>query len=213
MGGHLLDLYRLARFDVRNPHSYSKVRQIKALAARTHSRTFIETGTFVGNTTMRCSNTFERVITMELDADLFRQARAYLASRPNVSCLHGDALQLLPTVLDSPEVVDALVFLDGHFSGGATAHGSLVEPACEEITVLAGHTHKINAVVVDDFRCFGRDAGWPKRSTLLQTIEDSFGDDFEFTVQFDQVLIWRTSPRAPLPGRRRNASPASTASS
>jgi hypothetical protein len=191
IGGHIVDLYRLARFDVRNPHSYSKVRQIRALANRTKSRVFIETGTFLGNTAMRCSGDFEKVITIELDSKLFQQAKAYLARRRNVICLEGDALNILPSVLEQAEVGDALVFLDGHFSGGVTAHGELAEPACEEIEVLAKHRDKINAVVVDDFRCFGRDRGWPKRSTLLETIEDSFGDDFDYTVHLDQVLIWR----------------------
>jgi hypothetical protein len=191
VGGHILDLYRLARFDVRNPHSYSKVRQIRALANRTSSRVFIEAGTFVGNTAMRCSRHFEKVITMELDVALFRSAQTYLSSRKNVTCLQGDALQLLPSVLEQADVQDALIFLDGHFSGGATAHGDQAEPACDEIALLAEHKDKVNAVVVDDFRCFGRDQGWPRRSVLLETIENSFGDDFDYTVHLDQVLIWR----------------------
>ena len=191
LGGHIVDLYRLARFEVRNPHSYSKVRQIRALAGRTNCEVFIEAGTFLGNTAMRCSRDFRRVITMELDPHLFRQAQSYLANRQNVLCLEGDALKLLPSVLDESDVHDTLVFLDGHFSGGVTAHGDFAEPACEEIAVLAGHRDKINAVIVDDFRCFGRDKGWPKRSLLLKTIEDSFGDDFEFAIHLDQVLIWR----------------------
>jgi hypothetical protein len=191
IGGHILDLYRFARFEVSHPHSFSKVRQIRALAHRTNSRIFIEAGTFLGNTAMRCSGNFESVITVELDPQLFQQAKAYLALRKNVLCLHGDALKILPSVLEKTHVRDALVFLDGHFSGGVTAHGELAEPACEEIMVLAKHKDKINAVVVDDFRCFGRDKGWPKRSALLETIEDSFGDEFDYTVHLDQVLIWR----------------------
>lgn len=191
IGGHIVDLYRLARFDVKNPHSYSKVRQIRALARRTNSRQFIETGTFLGNTAMRCSGRFERVITIELDPDLFRRASKYLSKRANVSCLEGDALKLLPSVLEKSDVGDALIFLDGHFSGGNTAHGEFAEPACEEISVLSSYRDKINAVIVDDFRCFGRDKGWPKRSLLLKTIEDSFGDAFDYAVHLDQVLIWR----------------------
>ncbi len=195
VGGHVLDLYRLLTFDVRNPYSYSKVRQIRALARRTQSRVFIEAGTFLGNTAKRCSRNFAQVITMELDAELFSRASRYLERMTNVSCLQGDALQLLPGVLDRVDVRDALVYLDGHFSGGVTAHGELAEPACEEIAVLARHRAKINAVIVDDFRCFGRDPGWPARSLLLRTIEKSFGDDFDYTVHMDQVLVWRT--RAP----------------
>jgi hypothetical protein len=191
IGGHIVDMYRLARFDVRNPHSFSKVRQIKALARRTNSRVFVEAGTFLGNTAMRCSSAFEKVITIELDAKLFQQAKNYLSRRANVLCLEGDALKILPTVLEKSDVADALIFLDGHFSGGVTAHGDLAEPACEEIALLARYKSKINAIVVDDFRCFGRDKGWPKKSLLLEAVENSFGDEFDFTIHMDQLLIWR----------------------
>jgi hypothetical protein len=189
--GHVVDLYRLFQFETKNPHSYSKFRQIKALGQRSGASVLIETGTYVGNTAMRCSRTFERVITIELDADLFQRASRYLSKRKNVECLEGDALKLLPLVLERPSVTDALVFLDGHFSGGGTAHGDLAEPACEEIEILAKYRDKIRSFIVDDFRCFGRDKGWPRRSELLRTVEDSFGDGFEYTIHLDQLLVWR----------------------
>jgi hypothetical protein len=193
--GHVVDLYRLFRFEPRNPYSYSKFRQIKALAKRSGARILVETGTFVGNTAMRCSRVFERVVTIELDPDLFRQASRYLAGRKNVECLEGDALALLPQVLERADVDNALVFLDGHFSGSGTAHGGIAEPACEEIEVLAKHRNKIAAFIVDDFRCFGRDEGWPTRYELLKAVETSFGEGFEYTIHMDQVLVWR-NPRA-----------------
>ena len=191
--GHFVDLYHLFRFETRNPHSYSKFRQIKVLAQRSGASMLIETGTYVGNTAMRCSRVFERVITIELDADLFRQANEYLSQRKNVQCLEGDALVLLPQVLERADVNDVMVFLDGHFSGQQTAHGDLAEPACEEIEVLAKYRHKIRAFIVDDFRCFGRDKGWPRRSELLRTVEECFGDGFEYTIHLDQILVWRTA--------------------
>jgi len=191
IGGHLVDLYRIARFEIANPHSYTKVRQIKALARRTGSRLLIEAGTYLGNTAMRCSGFFERVVTIELDDELHRRARRYLAGRRNVQCLHGDALRLLPSILESADVQAALIFLDGHYSGGDTARGDFTEPACEEIAMLAGHRHKISGLVIDDFRCFGRDPGWPRRSVLLKAVEDSFGEEFDYTIHLDQVLVWR----------------------
>jgi hypothetical protein len=189
--GHIVDLYRLFRFEPKNPHSYSKFRQIKALAQRSGARVLIEAGTYVGNTAMRCSRVFERVITIELDPDLFRQASRYLSSRRNVECLEGDALTLLPQVLEREDVNNALVFLDGHFSGPGTAHGEVAEPACLEIEVLAKHRNKIAAFIVDDFRCFGRDEGWPRRFELLRAVENFFGKEFEYTIHLDQVLVWR----------------------
>ena len=191
--GHVVDLYRLAKFDVRNPYSYTKFRQLKALGRRSGAKVLIETGTYLGNTAMRCSRVFDRVVTMELDPELFRKSEVYLSRRTNVECLEGDALKLLPAVLDRPDVRDAIVFLDGHFSGGVTAHGDVAEPACEEIEVLARFKDKLCSFIVDDFRCFGRDKGWPRKSELIASIEKHSGDRMDLAVHMDQVLVWKRS--------------------
>lgn len=192
LGGHVLDLWRLARFEIHNPHSYSKTRQIRALARRTGARCFIETGTYLGNTTRRCAPLFDKVITVELDQKLHEQAAAYLRPIRHVECLQGDASKLLPGVIARPDVRDALVFLDGHFSKGETALGDVAEPACEEIETLGKHKDKIVGVIVDDFRCFGHD-GWPKRSTLIASVEDHLGAEFDFAVHLDQLVAWKRS--------------------
>ncbi len=173
-GGHLVDLYRLLRFDIRNPHSYSKYRNIVALRRRTGAHVLVEAGTYLGNTTCRCSRIFDKVVTIELDTLLYKQASQYLASRKNVECVHGDALRELPRILARDNLDKILIFLDGHYSGSNTALGDLLEPACEVIKSLKPHLHKIVGIVVDDFREFGSN-GWPSRSSLLQEIEKIFG--------------------------------------
>ena len=88
------------------------------------------------------------------------------------------------------DVSDALIFLDAHYSGGHTARGKLVEPACKEIEMLACRRDKIAAVVVDDFRLFGRGDS-PRKSELLRAVEENLGPSFDFTVHLDQLLVWR----------------------
>jgi hypothetical protein len=191
IGGHLIDLYRLIRFDIRNPYSYSKYRNIAALKKRTGAEVFVETGTFLGNTAYRCSKLFDTVITVELDRHLYEQARRYLASRKNVECIQGDATNELSKILSRKALNNVLIFLDGHFSGGNTALGEQPEPACDEIKSLKPHKKKIVGVIVDDFREFGSANGWPRRSDLLREVEDSLGADFDYTVHLDQVIVWR----------------------
>ena len=188
--GHVVDLWRLVRFDVRDLHSYGKFRQLKAMARRSGASMLIEAGTYVGNTAMRASRAFDRVITIELSPELHRQASGYLARRKNVECILGDASKVLPEVLARPDVKDALIFLDGHFSHADTTHGDEIEPACTEIRDLAAHKDKIAGIVVDDFREFGTQPGFPRKSELLRTIEESFAD-YQVAVHLDQVLIWR----------------------
>jgi hypothetical protein len=189
--GHLVDLWRLLTFQHYNPHSFSKFRNIKSVALRTNATQMIETGTYVGNTAMRCSRYFQKVYTIELDKKLAAEAAAYLRRRANVEVIQGDALAELPKILARPTVDNLVVFLDGHFSGGDTALGDQPEPACDEIDVLAQFKGKIRAIVIDDFRSFGRGQGWPTKADLLRAIESSFNDQFDITVHLDQVLVIR----------------------
>ncbi len=191
LGGHLLDLYRLVTFDVRNPHSLSKLRNIDALRRKTGARTFVETGTYLGVTAARCARLFEKVVTIELDPELTRKAKQYLGRFPNVEVIEGDGLAVLPEVLARGDVRDVLVFLDGHFSGGVTARGDIPEPAVLEVDVLARFRDRIRAIVVDDFRCFGVEDGFPSKAELLASLERHFGAEFDITVHLDQVLCAR----------------------
>lgn len=191
MGGHLKDLANMASFKIANPHSWSKYRQLKAVGKRTGADCLIETGTYLGNTTMRCSRAFKKVFTIELDQKLFEQASEYLSSRENVECIQGDATVELPKILQRNDCTNAVIFLDGHFSQGETAMGDVAEPACELLSSLAQYKDKIRGIVVDDFRLFGIDKGWPKKSELIRSAEDCFGD-FSIAVHLDQLVLERT---------------------
>jgi hypothetical protein len=186
---HLGDLLGLLRFRLANPRPYSKFRMIRSIARQTGARMLIETGTFRGITAERCSKVFERVFTIELDKDLAAKAATFLQPRRNVEVIQGDGLVELPRLLERAEVNDALIFLDGHYSGGITAQSDLPEPAVEELRILASFKPKIRAILIDDFRCFGQLPGFPKKSELLQAYETHFADQFAATIHLDQMVI------------------------
>ncbi|MEA5466509.1 rRNA adenine N-6-methyltransferase family protein [Leptothoe sp. PORK10 BA2] len=190
--GHLVDLYRLASFKFSNPHSYTKFRAIKNLQKQTQSKTLIETGTYLGVTTNRCASVFEKVYTVELDEALADKARVFLAPKKNVEVIQGDGLEMLAHILEEKPVSDALIFLDGHASGGDTACGDLPEPAIEELKTIANHKQKVNAIIIDDFRTFGTDKGFPSKSAILQVIEENFSE-YDINVHLDQILITKKS--------------------
>jgi len=188
MAGHLVDLYRLALFNVSNPHSYSKFRTIKHVARRTDARAFVEAGTYRGVTAARCARIFDQVFTVELDEKLAAAAAKYLDRWPNVTAIRGDALVEVPAILARPEVNNVIVFLDGHFSSGETAMGDLAEPAVEEIRLLGKYRQKIRGLIIDDFRGFGRWEGFPAKSELFAALEKEF-PEFDITVHLDQVIV------------------------
>lgn len=192
LGGHCIDLWRMAAFDPGVPYSLSKLRQLRAVGRRTNSRMFIETGTYLGNTARRASYLFEKVITIEVEPKIYEKAKPYLDSRPNIECLLGDCNKLLPEVLDREDVSDCVIFLDGHFSGGETGMADMKEPAVHEIESIAQRRNKVNGIVIDDFRMFGRGRDMPSKSELFRAIEHHL-PEYVVSVNLDQVLIEKKS--------------------
>jgi hypothetical protein len=194
MGGLLADYYRLATCQLQNPHSYLKFLAINHARRTTGSTTFIETGTYLGGTAHRCSKVFDAVYTIELSPELAQQAKRNLARRANVEVIQGDAIVELDNLLQSRPIERATIFLDGHFSGGNTSCGTVAEPAIQELEILARHRHRINAIIIDDFRNFGTEPGHPPKSQILHALETFFPEtDFTIRIQNDQVLVTRKS--------------------
>ena len=191
--GHVVDMAKMLAFRYSNPHSYTKYRQIVAVARRTGARVLVETGTFRGVTTKRCLRHFSRVYTIELDHNLAQEAKKRLSRFGHCEVIEGDASQEVKALLERPDIgSDILLFLDGHFSGSGTAIGVQAEPALEVIEVIARHKSRVAAIIVDDFREFGTQPGWPAKSELLRAIETSFpADTYLVNVHLDQVLVMR----------------------
>jgi len=194
MAGYLLDLFRFANGAPANMHSLMKYRVIRTLASRVGAHCLIETGTFRGVTAARCARVFDTVLTVELDAKLAAQAKVHLAKYRNVTVYQGDAVALLPQMLAHPGAARCVVFLDAHYSGGITAHGQAPEPAIAELDILAQRRDRIAGIVIDDFRCFGVEDGFPTKAQLLTAIETHFPHPaFAIRALSDQLVIERAA--------------------
>ena len=192
--GHILDLAGAIRFDLKNLHNYTKFRLIRSLKRKSKSKIFIEAGTYFGVTADRCSRVFDKVYTIELNQTLAAKAADFLRPRENVTVIKGDALKMLPQLLELEKTQDALIYLDGHACGPMTSSGDLPEPAVKELALLSSYKEKINAIVIDDFRNFGVEKDFPEKSDLLKSAEDNFPrDHFDIFVQWDQLIILKKS--------------------
>lgn len=189
---HLEDLWRLGNFSFKNPRSLTKFRQIKSVARSSGAQCLIESGTYRGHTTKRCAPVFEKVVTIEIDDNLADQAKKYLQNNANVEVVKGNVIDCLPAILEKDDMQNVLVYLDGHYSGGVTGKGTTDEPACDAINVLSKYSHKLSAIIIDDFREFGH-PGVPKKSHLIGACENFFGEDTRLTVHLDQVIVCRDS--------------------
>lgn len=188
--GHILDLLDMIRFDFKNPHNYTKFRILKSLKQKSGSKIFIEAGTYFGVTADRCAQIFDQVYTIEINPALAQKASDFLKPRKNVNVIQGDALTVLPQLLQKNGIENAFIYLDGHACDSTSVY-DLPEPAVEELAALSRYQEKINAIVIDDFRNFGVEEKFPSKSALIKTAEDHFGNDFDISVQWDQLVILR----------------------
>lgn len=122
--------------------------------ANKYFKNFIETGTYLGETTERVASEFDTVYTIELSEEIYKSTKQRLSRLGNVKFLLGDSskvVDVLSQVIDAP----AVFFLDAHFAGGSTAQGEKEVPLYEELSAIAGRPQP-DLIIIDDYRLFGK---------------------------------------------------------
>jgi len=137
----------------REAPDFNKINLIKQYAMDyPQCTTFIETGTYFGNTTLALSDTFKHLHTIEVDPWLFRKAKTKFLKYPQCTCHYGDSSKILPALLDTIDE-PILYWLDAHYSGGITSHGDAEIPILMELEAICKHKHiKTSAILIDDAR-------------------------------------------------------------
>lgn len=170
------------------PPDVLKRLHLLSLFQRRGHRTLVESGTYLGDTVAFFLPHAERIVSIELQPDFYADAVVRFAATPAVTILHGDATEHVPRILEElPE--PALVWLDGHYSGGATALGAEAEPAVTILRTLgergapAGTT-----LVVDDLRTFDSGAQGVSLPALVRAAEEAFPEALLYS-EVDALVI------------------------
>ena len=139
----------------RSQPSGAEKRQTLLYLLKKHSlKNFVETGTYRGDTVKVLADHVGSVNTIELDEKLFLAAKQQFAHQSHVKCWHGCSGKLLDEVLKQC-IGPALIWLDGHYSGGVTARGEEVSPILKEILHVADSDNSAKHVIlIDDVRLF-----------------------------------------------------------
>ena len=117
-----------------------------------HFESFIETGTYRGDTAKWAAHHFKQVISIELSKAMYDHASARCKDDANIQLVFGDTRAELASIV--PRLATPCLFwLDAHWSGGDT-YGEHDEcPLLKEIE-LAGMSGVEHTVLIDDARHF-----------------------------------------------------------
>lgn len=157
---------------------------LREYAARYRLRTFVETGTYYGDTTAALYPHVDRAITIEISPDLAAQARRRFIADDGVIVLEGDSGRLLPDVLAELET-SALFWLDGHYSGGVTGRGDEDTPIRTELAAVIAHTVRDHVILIDDARLF--DGGDYPTLDEIATLAEAAG--YQYRVSDDIIRL------------------------
>jgi len=124
--------------------------------------TFVETGTYMGDTTSFARRFSSRVISYEPDRRLFELAALRFKGVSDVTLLNAASDEALQELL--PTLSGAVTFwLDAHYSGVGTHMGRQISPIEMELAAIGAHLNTIAScvIMVDDVRGFGVSPGYP----------------------------------------------------
>jgi len=143
---------------------------------------FIETGSYKGDGIQQALDEgFNTIYSIELSKNLYKNCVDKFKENNNIHLILGDSGEMLDTLLTM--IKESVTFwLDGHYSGGETALGSLNSPLLQELEAIKNHNVKNHTILIDDLR------GWDKNihgfdiNNLMEKIKE-INPDYIFTFE------------------------------
>lgn len=147
---------------------------------------FVETGTYLGETTASMRSLFTTVISVELSEELHAAAQLRFRGDDGVALLLGDSADRLADALAIAAGRRSVIWLDAHWSGGNTARADENTPIARELLAIEKYGCGEDLILIDDIRYFidlpaGFDkheanGGYPRLSTILEFFGRLRGD-------------------------------------
>ncbi len=164
------------------------LKEVEWLKTEMQCSTFVEGGTFRGETANAMSSIFENVVTIEGQVELHQAAQKRFP-KPNISYLLGDTRKHLKEILD--ENTACILWLDAHWCGEGTFGKSDECPLLDELDIVFSSSCN-TAILVDDARLFlsppplpHKISEWPSLDQIIRAIPADWG----VTVYEDVIYI------------------------
>ncbi len=168
-------------------YSSPSPQHVKIKVLKSHSlpnATWIETGTYLGDTTSKLAKIASKVISIEPQTELSVFASRRLRRKKNVEVINATSEGCIIKVLGGVSGPTCF-WLDGHYSGDITFQGTEVSPISAELSAISNYlaSNKV-AVLIDDFRLFVNSAstGYPSQYSLVKWADEN---NLTWTVEHD----------------------------
>jgi hypothetical protein len=123
-----------------------------------HAEAWIETGTYMGETTKLLAKHSRHVTTIEADKNLYDRGKEKLRSH-NIEVLFGNSAELIENAIIKylkAGFCNLNFFLDGHYSGPGTSNLYGETPILQELEIIKRYLKKFKSchILIDDFSAF-----------------------------------------------------------
>ena len=132
--------------------------------------TFVETGTYRGDTAKWAAANFDSVVTIEASLLLFQQAQLALSKLSNVKLIKGASRVVLSELVEQLNE-PALFWLDAHWCSGDSFGESDQCPLMAELQIIVA-SEVAHFVLVDDARLFLAPPPRPNDAAAYPSISD-----------------------------------------
>lgn len=158
---------------------------LKTLKQWFKSNTFIETGTFGGETIANAVADFDIIHSVELSTEFYNRAVIRYAQSKNIQLHHGDSPTVLRSIL--PLVCyNPIIWLDAHYCGVGTARSSSDSPILQELDALKSKPESI--ILIDDLRGFYYD-NWCALGQVIHAIKN-INHSYHLIMIADSILAY-----------------------
>lgn len=149
--------------------------------------TFVETGTYDGDTTRWAASIFNNVVTIEASRELYDKAQPSLG-QANVMSLYGSSDKALHRLV--PTLPPSMFFLDAHWCGGATAGVETECPLLTELSIIMPWFRK-HVILIDDARLFTQPPPPPHAIDEWPSLDDIFrvAQGAAYTAIYEDVIV------------------------
>lgn len=153
---------------------------------------FIESGTYLGDTTFTLKDIFKEMYSIELAKDLYKNAIQKFQPYKHIHIIFGDSGVELPKLIPNIKG-NAIFWLDGHFSGGITAKGDLDAPLENELDAIQKSVNKgfSHIILIDDARLILNETkytGYPRFEELKEWVSRNL-PEYKLSEEKDILII------------------------